>query len=269
MSGLVLLTHGALIAVFLAAGARWPRLPALCPPKEWRWGGDVLPILRRETVINLATGALLAGLRAAVISLAALQIAVTRCPLAVHGFALQFMTAFLLSDFARYWIHYMHHRFDVLWKFHRVHHSTRQLDASAGLRMHVVDFVQLSLIPVVLFGFLFDATSFDLRVWPLLAITTDFFDAFQHSDIAMTLESPLVRAWNRLFNNPVFHSWHHSTNPGEYNGNYGQALTIWDRIFNTHIPHRAPALDCGLPVDESLEASVLGLQLLRPDVRSL
>lgn len=251
----IVITHGFIIALFLAVGARFPRSRG--------------PALTRETLVNLTNGAMLAGLRflfvASLATSAATASALPRCDLSwVRGFSAQLIVAFLLSDLTRYTLHYLHHRVEILWRFHAVHHSTVRLDATAGLRMHLVDFVQLSLVPVLLFGLLFDVSSFDPRVWPALIIITDAFDAFQHADIEMDLTRPLPAAWDRAFNNPVFHSWHHSTHPGEHNGNYGQALTIWDRLFGTHIAHRRGTLDTGLPANQRLDPTLWGLQLLRP-----
>lgn len=251
----IVITHGFIIALFLAVGARFPRSRG--------------PALTRETLVNLTNGAMLAGLRFVFVASLATSVATAstlpRCDLSwVRGLAAQLLVAFLLSDLTRYTLHYLHHRVEILWRFHAVHHSTVRLDATAGLRMHLVDFIQLSLVPVLLFGFLFDASTFDPWVWPALIIVTDVFDAFQHADIALDLTHPLAAMWDRAFNNPVFHSWHHSTNPGEYNGNYGQALTIWDRLFGTHIAHRRGALDTGLPADQRLAPTLWGLQLLRP-----
>lgn len=249
---LIALVHGLIIALFLGLGARWPRP-----------GGRGLTA---DTLLNLANGVLLFGLRTLFVTWAALSIDLPRCDLSsVKGFGPQLLVVFLISDFTRYWVHYLHHRIPLLWRFHAVHHSTSRLDATAGLRMHLVDFVQLSLIPVVLFGMLFDVSSFDPWVWPALVIITDLFDAFQHADIDMSLNHPLATAFDWVFNNPVFHSWHHSIDPGALHGNYGQALTIWDRIFQTHVPHTRSATTVGLPSGERLRGTLWGLQMLRPE----
>lgn len=248
----VVLVHGTLMGALLAAGRLWPRARASA----------------EDTLLNVATGSLLAGSRAVLLSVVAISagkgcvdLSIIRHPL------LQLATVFMLSDFARYWLHYAHHRFGLLWRFHQVHHSSETLDATAGLRMHVVDFLQLSLVPIVLFGLVFDASSFDPRVWPALVILINLFDALQHADVRFTLRSPLARGWNLVLNNPVFHSWHHSTDPGEHHGNYGQALTIWDRLFGTHVAHEDPAAAFGLPAEDRLDNTLIGLQLLRPRAR--
>lgn len=252
----LVLIHGGIIAALLAAGWLFPRVQRA---DAWR-----------HTALNLFTGGSLALARMGLASLLVgwsatrgglIDLCHVRIPL------VQFLVVFLISDFARYWVHYCHHRFPALWRFHRVHHSSEHLDASSGLRMHWVDFVQLTLIPVMLFAVVFDVSTFAGWVWPALVVTTDLFDAIGHANVGMTLEHPLAAAWGRAFNNPVFHSWHHSTDPSAYNSNYGQALTIWDRIFNTTLDRPDPAMEFGLPEDEALDTSWLGLQRLRPAPR--
>lgn len=250
---MLVVIHGFLVGLFLVVGSFHPRLRR--------------PIINHDTIVNLLTGAILAAARILTLYFVATRVSVERCDLSfIRSPVAQALTVFVLSDFTRYWLHYLHHRVEFLWRFHRVHHSSDWLDASSGLRMHVVDFVQLSLIPVLLFNLLFDCSSFSPWVWVALVIVTDAFDAFQHANIRMTLRNPLTAGWNLLFNNPVFHSWHHSINPGEYNGNYGQTLTVWDRIFNTYIPHREAATEFGLPRGQRLDTSLLGLQTMRAEI---
>lgn len=244
-----------LILLFLVLGSLWPRDPqrVWCP----------------DTRLNLATGALLFGFR--VTLLAGLADAVAGLPLPrladLSGLRdpwLQFTVAFVLQDLARYGVHFAHHRVPVLWRFHRVHHSSEHMNATSGLRMHAVDFVQLQLIPVLLFGLLLDCRSFPPAVWLGLSLTVHAMDAWTHGNIAMDLRGPVARWWGTLFVTPCFHSWHHARDWRKHDGNYGQALSVWDRLFGTHVDERDPCRDLGLPEGQQLEDSVLGLQLLRP-----
>lgn len=247
-----------LILLFLFLGWLRPREP------ERVWGPD--------TWINLANGALLFGFRATL--MAGLIDAVAGLdlprPVDLAGLRnpwLQFTVAFVLQDLARYWMHYAHHRVPLLWRFHRVHHSSEHMNASSGLRMHVVDFVQLNMIPVVLFGLLLDCRSFHPTVWLGVSVVVYAMDAWTHGNIAMDLRGPVARWWDTLFVNPCFHSWHHARDWRKHDGNYGQTLAVWDRLFGTHVDEVDPCRDLGLPEDQQLENSLVGLQLLRPKVR--
>lgn len=183
---------------------------------------------------------------------------------AVRPAALQVVVAFLLLDFTRYWVHRADHRVGALWNFHRVHHATEHLDATAGLRMHVVDLLQLTAIPLVLFGLLFDVSQFAPWALPVALSIGAFFDAFEHANVRFTLQSPLARAWNRVFNNPLFHSWHHTRDGVKKDGNYGQTLTIWDRLFGSEVTEDAPPELYGLDDAQTLQTGPLAMQLLLP-----
>lgn len=66
------------------------------------------------------------------------------------------LAAILLADLAQYGVHRAFHRVPLLWRFHAVHHSSRDMDWLAGSRLHVVDAVVtrgLVLVPLHLAGF--------------------------------------------------------------------------------------------------------------------
>ena len=187
----------------------------------------------------------------------------------------QFLVAFLVLDFTRYWVHRADHRVPFLWKFHRVHHSVERMDATAGLRMHAVDFVQLSAIPIVLFGVLIDTTGF--APWVLQAAfgVGIFFDTFQHANLRFDITHPVGRVWHMVLNNPHFHAWHHTWEGHVYDGNYSNSIIIWDKLFGSEVtqpelPERYGVSKNGLDgaAEQKLSANillaVLKLQLLRP-----
>lgn len=239
---------GGSMALFLALGALHPRVQ---PVVDWV-----------ETRVNLLTGALLFLLRTALLLLADQGVQALGGGLvdlsAVHP-AAQVLLAFLLLDLTRYWVHRLDHRVPWLWQFHAVHHSSEHLNATSGLRMHWVDILQLTAIPLVLFGLLFGV---DEQVLTGVLLFGAFFDAFEHANIAMDMSKPWNRAWNQLLNNPHFHSWHHTRDGAKKDGNYGQALTIWDRLFRSEVTEPLPPELYG--IEEPLELSVIGLQRLRP-----
>jgi len=175
---------------------------------------------------------------------------------------MQFLVAFLALDFVRYWVHHAAHRVPWLWTFHRVHHSAEYLDASAGLRMHVVDFFILSAIPITLFGVIMDTANFSSWVVPSALGVGIVFDAFQHANLAMDMTKPWNKAWNLLLNNPHFHSWHHTRDGVLCDGNYSNTIIVWDRLFGTEVTQPVPPEKYGLESSQALVDSVLGWQLL-------
>lgn len=253
MAYIGVLIKAAAMLVFQTAGVVVPRNPGQ-------------GFVNRDTVINLTNGLILFALKFLVLSavLNYLNIGLFDLRWLPEGPA-QFVFAFLLLDFTRYWVHYADHRVPWLWTFHRVHHSSERLDATSGLRMHLVDFLQLASIPVVLFGLIFDGSTLAPWVLPAALAVADVFDAFQHSNVRWTLNNPLMRAWHRVLNNPLFHSWHHTRDGALCDGNYGNTLLLWDRLFKTEVTQPEPPVLMGLGGDQVIDDhSLIGLQLLRP-----
>lgn len=221
-------------------------------------------VVTRDTLINVVNGLVLFGLRVSLIAWVASHMSLGLIDASgVQSAGLQWLLAFLLLDFSRYWLHRAHHRVPWLWAFHRVHHMTENLDATAGLRMHVVDFIQLSLLPVVLFSVLLDVTAWE--TWVLVAALSvgAVFDAFQHANLTWNTNHPLARAWDVLFNHPHFHAWHHTRDGSRCDGNYGNTLVIWDRFFGSDVTGESLPEAYGLEPSQALENHLVGMQLLR------
>ena len=74
-----------------------------------------------------------------------------RPPFAVSRSGSRFLEAVLVADLAQYAVHRAFHRVPLLWRFHAVHHSSRDLDWLAGSRLHLLDAVAtrgLVLVPL-------------------------------------------------------------------------------------------------------------------------
>lgn len=238
----------------------------------WMWPREArCRLVTQETWVNVLNGGVLFGLKQGIIvtlvyaGMSPLEwrlVDLTGLPTLI-----QFAIAFLALDFVRYWLHYADHRIPFLWSFHRVHHSAEALDASTGFRMHVVDFVQLAMVPIVLFGVLFRISD----GWAIPAALTVGIvaDAIEHSNVRFTLDTPLRRLWFQVFNTPLFHSWHHTRDGQICDGNYANALPLWDRLFGTDVTRSVSPELYGVEDKQALDSSWIGLQLLRPGPRQL
>jgi len=250
------LFHGAMLGTFLILGRLMPRV-------------ESQPILNRDLVMNVVNGVLLFGLRVTAITWVAAQLQMGALATDwLPGPLAQGLLAFLMLDFSRYWLHYAGHRIPFLWQFHRVHHCAEVLDASTGLRMHLVDFIQLSALPILLFGVVLDTSAWHPAVIPVVLSIGVVFDTFQHANLRMNTRSPLFRVWNLVLNNPHFHSWHHTRDGHLRDGNYSNTLIIWDRLFGTDVTGPEPPVLYGVMEGEALVNDPLGWQLLRTRPRS-
>lgn len=138
---------------------------------------------------------------------------------------LKWAASFILLDFAMYLWHVANHKYDLLWRFHKVHHSDPTLNATTALRFHLGELFLTVLVKasfIVLAG---------IEAFVLLlneAILTSFV-IFHHMNSSVPGE-----AWfGKLFVTPRFHRIHHSVNREEHDNNYGGVLTIWDHTFGT------------------------------------
>ena len=140
---------------------------------------------------------------------------------------IQIAVAFLLADFFSYWIHRAYHHFPALWSFHVVHHTSEELDWLSTSRLHPVSqVVDTAIVAIILL----------LLGIPVTAVVA--------ANIIIGASALLVHAnvrWNfgfvqNLLVSPLFHQWHHACvdeKSRNHIGNYGAALSIWDRLFET------------------------------------
>ena len=249
------LLQGTAMVLFLAAGRVWPRR-------------DV-PLVNRDLVFNLLNGLVLFALMGLPLGWVTQAVKIGLVPMDwVPAGALQLLFAFVALDFSRYWLHFAGHRVPFLWQFHRVHHSAEVLDSTTGLRMHALDFLQLWFVPFLLFSVVFDTSSFAPWVIPAAFGIGVVMDSFQHSNMTFDLRKPWNRAWHRLLNNPHFHAWHHTRDGALCDGNYGNTLLIWDRLFGTEVTRSVLPDAYGLETDQALVNDVFGWQLLRSRQRA-
>ena len=139
----------------------------------------------------------------------------------------KFFAGFLLLDLWTYWWHRFNHTIPILWRFHAVHHSDEEMDASTALRFHPVEIVLSSLARIPLFALL------GIDFWTLatyeavLAAST----LFQHANIA------LPSVWDRRLSwvivTPTMHKVHHSREEPDHESNFTSIFSWWDRMFLT------------------------------------
>ncbi|WKD86635.1 hypothetical protein KCTC32516_02011 [Polaribacter huanghezhanensis] len=160
---------------------------------------------------------------------------------------------FVLLDFVQWFTHVLLHKFEFLWRFHKVHHSVKEMGFAAHLRYHWMEnifYKPLKTIGVMLLG------GFE----PEQAFIVHFFAIsighFNHSNIKIT--------WGFLkyiFNNPVMHLYHHVKVLPENkpNGiNFGISLSIWDYLFKTnYVPEDSGTIELGFPGDENFPKGFL------------
>ncbi|MBX3183086.1 MAG: sterol desaturase family protein [Polyangiaceae bacterium] len=141
----------------------------------------------------------------------------------------------IAEDFLYYWFHRAHHEVRVLWAAHVNHHSSTHYNLSTALRQSWTTPITgpVFWMPLALVGF-----------HPSLVLVAQaislLYQYWIHTEAIGRL-GPLE--W--VLNTPSHHRVHHGRNPEYLDRNYGGILIIWDRLFGTFEPERAP-VDYGL-----------------------
>ena len=146
---------------------------------------------------------------------------------------LQVILLLLICDLIIWIVHRACHAMPLLWRFHRIHHSSTRLDWLAASRVHPCEQILMTTaiaLPMLTLGFSPAATAIYLGVYEVHAVLL-------HANTRMSL-GPL----EAIFTPPRIHHWHHADEPHAYDSNFGSQLVIWDRMFGTayHPQRRYP-----------------------------
>ena len=227
------------------------------PPELLSWAGENRPLIaaillvvlwtieslapmysgRRRRVSHVATNLTLAGINALIASsLAFVLLGVTEWAqgrsfgllnLIALPTWLHWIGAIVLIDCWQYWWHRFNHRVPFLWRFHAVHHSDAELDASSGVRFHTGEML-LSLLARVMVLPLIGASLPQLLLYEAISLPVILF---HHSNLRIS--GPADRALRWLIVTPWMHYVHHSRWQPETDSNYTSFLSVWDRLFGS------------------------------------
>jgi len=185
-----------------------------------------LPLLRpfvMTDAICFVSGALALGLVVRALGLALVGRVGSALP-ALAGLrgAIAVPAAIVLYDLFSYVCHWALHRFEALWRIHKVHHSSLRLDWLATFRAHVFEHALrhvASSAALLVLGFSGAAVA-------MAGATYAAWGAFNHANLDLH-----VRALDHVLITPRLHRLHHA---GQTTGhNLGTIFTLWDRWRGT------------------------------------
>ena len=149
-------------------------------------------------------------------------------PLALHWpFWLQGLAAVAILDFFAWVAHILLHETSWGWRTHRVHHSDVAVDVTTAFRQHPGETIwrlAWRLVPIWILGI----------PLPFVALHETLSAAnalLEHANVGIA--EGVDRVVRSIFVTPNMHKWHHSRNARETDTNYGNILSIWDRLFGT------------------------------------
>lgn len=143
-------------------------------------------------------------------------------PVWLEGFA-----AFLILDFAIYLQHVMSHALPAFWRLHQVHHADLDVDSTTGTRFHPLEILISLLWKTAL------VAALGISPWTVVIYEAVLNAAAVYTHGNIRIPSKLDHTLRWLFCTPDMHRVHHSVIPEETNSNFGNFLSVWDRLCGT------------------------------------
>ncbi len=134
----------------------------------------------------------------------------------------------MILDFAIYAQHILMHKWPLLWRLHKIHHTDLEFDATTAVRFHPIEIVISMLYKamcIVLIGGNPDAII-------AFEIILNGAATFNHSNVRIPEKIDKIVRW--LLITPDMHRIHHSADPAETDSNYGFSVSCWDRLCKTY-----------------------------------
>src|SRR5436190_9732187 len=165
-----------------------------------------------------------------------------------------------VSDFTTYIIHYLMHRFEFLWEFHKIHHSATTLNPVTEYRIHPVELILVNIKETLVFGLVIGVFEYlsanqvgtinflGINVFSFLFL---FLGAnLQHSSVKLKFFNFL----EYVFMSPYQHQIHHSNREEHFDRNLGSKLSLWDWIFGTLLrSNQVQKVTFGISDDEEID----------------
>ena len=149
------------------------------------------------------------------------------------------ITYFVLDDFARYFVHKLLHKLNILWIFHKVHHSAQVLTPITVYRTHPVEAIIFFFRGAIMQSFLITGFVylFGNQVDLITIFSANIF-AFIFNFAGSNLRHSHIKIhyWNwleKIIISPYQHQLHHSNSDHHYNKNFGVFFAFWDSFFGT------------------------------------
>ncbi|MBC7637968.1 MAG: sterol desaturase family protein [Acetobacteraceae bacterium] len=152
---------------------------------------------------------------------------------------LRVVAALVIGGLGAYWGHRWSHEWPLLWRFHSVHHSAKDVDWLTNTRAHPLDLVFTrfcGLMPLYATG-LAQASQGAELLPVIVALIGTVWSFVVHANLRWRL------GWiEQVISTPSFHRWHH-TNDAMRDHNYAAILPVLDRAFGTfHLPRGRPTV---------------------------
>lgn len=175
--------------------------------------------------------------------------------------------AWVFYDFMWWLVHWLGHNVRLLWCLHSVHHTPKEMKLSVAFRGSFMDFAYVghTIIWAPLLGFHPFMILIVEALGRLYGILVHVSEKWAPNKRRNVLE--------QVFISPSLHRVHHSVNPLYLDQNYGEVLTVWDKLFKTYqpeVPEEKPVFGTVKEIDsENLwDTQTSEFRALWKDIRS-
>ena len=187
------------------------------------------------------------------------EIGITTKSLAVFNISnwpigFQLVVFFVILDFVQWLTHVLLHKYEVLWRFHKVHHSVKEMGFAAHLRYHWMEnilYKPLKTLGVMVLG------GFEPEQAYIVHFIAIIIGHLNHANIRITWGP-----FKYILNNSVMHLYHHMKALPENKPkgiNFGISLSIWDFLFKTnYIPDDNGEIELGFSNEENFPKGFFG-----------
>jgi len=173
------------------------------------------------------------------------------------SWGMELVLTILLIDGLTYIMHWLFHKNAFLWRFHRMHHSDTQMDATTGARFHIGEHIISTVVRTLLYAVCAINMS-NIIIYELFFLANVLF---HHSNIGIT--EPIDKVYRLFLTSPNMHKVPHSNIQTETDSNYTSLFSFWDRLFGTYrIVDNPERIEYGIKGLE--EKQSVGAMLLTP-----
>lgn len=169
---------------------------------------------------------------------------------------IELILAILVLDLiAQYGVHFLLHKVPAMWRLHIVHHSDKNVDATTGTRHHPIDFIireGFALVAVII-------TGMPISFYFFYRILSVLFTYWTHANLSLPIG--LDKGLSYIIVTPNMHKFHHHYQLPWTDSNYGNMLSIWDRIFGTFVYDDPTKIQYGVDLADHTNDESIGVQL--------
>ncbi len=150
-----------------------------------------------------------------------------------------FIIAILILNLISYLKHRIVHTVPFFWDLHELHHSPTEMTILSrerktpfeGAFLVVLGLPFEAVCSLLIAHYLKEGFVLPLIIYILYFCLDNIHTTVGHSSFKLVYPKP----FNYILMSPSLHWIHHSSNPKHFRSNFGNTLSIWDRVFDTYL----------------------------------